>query len=759
MNEEQTHYRSEGPRDLSGDEESPTKKLAEKVVKWIRHNDRREGEFGWVAGVYGGRGTGKTSFLMTLIKALGSANEEIASPTHDGIMKAMLAPAATRSDDDLLFLMLDHLEHRYAPPTDNGIGRAFQGAREVEVRRKERRLFFEYTRDVSPSQDDLPGQFVRLHSDIAITTKELKRHFETIVERLQEPPKGGSGKRLLPIFVDDLDLRPDRALELLEIAHLFLNLPGVVLIVTADRDLLLHAIQRALEDRGVYHPGLAGALLAKYVPYSWMLPVPAEEERLKDLWPEDERGSSKVRPVLPLWWPENMATRFVGDNRTAREWAKDSLGPLLPPAFRGLVAMHNRLLALRADWDLPAKMKEESEEDFVLGFQRLVAPLGFLAVFVPPFVSMVVAIDLRYPELGLLELLNQDPKLMGDLLTRISERRRRRDREAPRRGEKEERLAIGVERLAAAHEEQWIREDDPDVHWPVLDKLRAPHLQERRAGEAWRLLSQLANTWRVMQEPSKSARSADHFLAISINADVLEASRERWYLLYPERSVRELQIDLRQHVKGDRPQPDEIVRVQDDARAQVRERLQRMPGRIEIAARAPISFLLWLGWMVDEKRSFTVYNVRSNKVFEGPSERLMFQDRGGLEVSDTEHPLTEPHPPWEKDAILLVNLTGSPEVGRFLEKDGTEVRPGAHYILRRESREPIAPEHLLPILRDIVELLGELQKGGRFRRVHLALMAPDAVAFFLGQQLKAPGMKVSVYELYGNEHRYVFDLE
>lgn len=538
-----TGYRPEQPRDLSG-EDSPTKELAKKVAGWILSSDRRKATSGWVAGVYGGRGAGKTSFLLTLLHVLQETDKEgvIALPNViDGhLMEGLLKPSATRADDDLLFLVLDHIEKRYGPPRPNDrndFNTALTNVRTAEVKRKDKQLFLDYHRDVSPSAEKLPERFVELYGEIATTTQTLKGAFEAIVKHYQAKPKPAQDaqERLFPLFVDDLDLRPDRALELLEIAHLFLNLPGVVVIVTADKDLLLHAIQRALEDRGVHHPGLAAALLAKYVPYSWMLPIPTEEERLDELW----RVANSPPPEmdeLRQWWPDKAANAFKV-YEPIRTRAKELLSPLLPPAFRGLVAVHNRLIAQRDDWNVRA------DPDYLVGdLRRFADPLGLLPVLVSPFVSMVIALDVRYPELGLLELLSQDPSMVEPLFSRILARRGTKMRDEPNKRESRKsiendansRLATGVERIASAEEESWLREDDPDFHWPVLERLRPPYLQGRRAGEAWRLLEKLAKGWQEMSDRSKDARPAAHFFVISVNGDALEASRGRWELAYSE---------------------------------------------------------------------------------------------------------------------------------------------------------------------------------------------------------------------------------
>src|SRR5580704_2628986 len=167
-------YRAEEPLVLS---EGPTYELAEQLADWIEDKNRRGSKYGWVAGVYGGRGAGKTSFLLTVLhilqeRAQGRTSKSKAPtctlPAVDDkhILHGLLAPAATRTDDDLLFLVLDHIEKRYAS-ADPGKGRLeklFHEARMAEVKRKDQKSFIDYARDVSPSNEALPKALVELHT-------------------------------------------------------------------------------------------------------------------------------------------------------------------------------------------------------------------------------------------------------------------------------------------------------------------------------------------------------------------------------------------------------------------------------------------------------------------------------------------------------------------------------------------------------------------------------------------------------------------
>ncbi|MCC6553014.1 MAG: SAVED domain-containing protein, partial [Polyangiaceae bacterium] len=84
--------------------------------------------------------------------------------------------------------------------------------------------------------------------------------------------------------------------------------------------------------------------------------------------------------------------------------------------------------------------------------------------------------------------------------------------------------------------------------------------------------------------------------------------------------------------------------------------------------------------------------------------------------------------------------------------------PAAHrYRLLFETGRRVEPEDLDGILRDVVELLGQLRRHG-VEHIHLAFAGPDVVAFFLGQSLNALG-RISLYEFYTDHYEFVFDLE
>jgi hypothetical protein len=735
-------YRPEAPLVLPN---GPTYNLAERVTKWIderwiderRIDERREptSNGGWVVGIYGGRGTGKTSFLLTLHDLLRRGGD---APTANGdspayvlpnvatelAARALFAPTATRKDDDLLFLLLEHLESYYGKEPRE----SFAQARTAEVRRKDLEPFIEYERDVSASATELPKRLVELHNEVATTTRRLRDAFQEIV---QYHTRSG---RIFPLFVDDLDLRPERALELLEIAHLFLDHRRVVVIVTADKDLLIHAIDHALSKRGLRHSGLAGALLTKYVPSEWMLPVPDEKRRLDELWPEKKPEQEGVDPALPAWWPEATAKVFADPPPPIRDKANELLGPLLPSTYRGLVAMHNRLLTLEDDFGVRA-----GTDDFLRTLRvRFMDELGIAEPLVPPFLSMCAAIDVQSPELGLLAALNDSVSLFREILERVSDP-----------SGKGRRTESGAAEL------------------PVLDRLRAPHLEGRSLGKARRLLLMLVAHRKTLQEESSKAQPGDRFLAVSLNSNALEASEDLWRDKFSERQI--LHIDLRPFAPTGRATPEELRNARRRARQEiVVQHLRESVGRVELFTSAQLPFLIWLGWELRYLHAVTVYNYQGQEEgrrrfapFMGPAATLTFPDRGVFDRL-TLDPALSTEKNANAQAVVIVDLLGKSapaQLDWFIARNRIFVETPDHHRLVRRSRERIEPADLVPILSDILELFGQLRRDRGIRRVHLGFAGPDVVAFFLGQQLNAQGMQITLYELYADRYDAVFDLE
>ena len=181
---------------------------------------------GQVFALYGGRGTGKTSALLTLLATLRTKNQERADkskPDRDNTTewlvpisfkksaegnadepvdspRQLFAPEYSRADDDLLFMLLAYLERRYQSSVKeandrgriSGKGTPLARIHHAEVRRRMPGEFFSFEKDACASSTELPRRLVRTQVRVASTTYELNLWFGRLIGSLTE-----GGRRLV----------------------------------------------------------------------------------------------------------------------------------------------------------------------------------------------------------------------------------------------------------------------------------------------------------------------------------------------------------------------------------------------------------------------------------------------------------------------------------------------------------------------------------------------------------------------------------
>lgn len=781
-------YQPEEPR-VVGDEK-PLYNFARKIADWVANKDRLTSKGAWIAGVYGPRGSGKTSLLWTIYNILRGRNTQEASkagpvscvlPEKEQPLEAVFAPAATRANDDLLFMLLDHLEER-APRASATKG--FDEARKAEITRKDLDRFLKYEQEIATSSRDIPDRLIRVHKEGARATLAIRRAFESVLSSLKTETK------ILPIFVDDLDLQPQRALELLEILHLFLNNPGIVVLIAADKDLLLHSIDQALEAEKRRHPGLASALLAKYVPHEWLLPTPTEAERFDFLWSSHHAGAPDLSE-LRRWWPDD-AVQGLHEARVARrsemhasrvseqeddeptreddgplpenaeEMAHRYLLPMAPATYRGLKGCYNRLLGWRER--LESVSPNEREKGFLQKIYQRYTDLGLNRRLLGPFLTMMAAIDVQWPELELLIALERSPKVVELVLSMLASESRRSA------GTMASGSTADVD-STTYQTANWretllgVGPEDLPVLSVLLQRTRFTGSDRGEAKRHMRLLAGAFDEWRRFGGGALGTgkRAEVRFLAISFNSNALEGSSALWSSFWPREAVERWHLDLSDLVLSEPPTPGQIRRARDRARAFLRDEAQitSFQGQLEVFAQAPLPLLIWIGWLLDRQRSVIVYNDKTRTPFVAPAERITFGNRGSYAIAKPEIKKDRAAEPG--NAVAIIDLTldhkaNSGQLDRF-QHAGAPVRYAVGYLLTRLSGELIKQEDLVPILRDMLELIGSLREAHDIRHLHLALAGPDVVAFFFGQQLRAQGMTISLYQLLRDHYEWVFDLE
>jgi SMODS-associated and fused to various effectors sensor domain/AAA ATPase domain len=779
-------YLPEEPRTVRADE--PLFRLAETIAAWAHDEERLRSGGAWIAGVYGTRGSGKTSLLWTIYNCLRERNEKLAPaarpracvlPVCASPSEALFAPAATRRDDDVLFMLLAHLQKYQEGDRPPAPPDGFQKARTAEIRRKDLKRVIDYEQEIATSPQRFLERLIEVHDQAARTTSSLREILQKLLGSLKQEGE------TLPIFVDDLDLQPQRALEILEILHLFMNEPGVVVIVAADKDLLLHSIDRALERDGRHHPGLASALLAKYVPHEWLLPTPSETERLEFLF-EPRHTGEPTRSALSWWWPDEAVQGLLevrtalrqerrdrvreddeddeddadverGDEAaplpsTVQEMVRHFWLPLAPMTYRGLKAFHNRL----SGWQdrLRATLPHTDEIGLLRDMRRRYADLGLNRHLLRPFLAMMASLDVTWPELEILVALERSTGSVGDALSTMSS------------GTLTELARAGAMERAEDLRAPLLELQPEDL--PVLSALgQKSRFARSDLGEVKRRLRWLAMTFKDWRRSGGGiVAPEERFLAISFHSNALEESAVLWRSLISAEEAARWHLDFGPDIRGGKPQPPEIRKARARALSFLRDEkeLTSFQGRLEIFARAPLSFLIWTGWLLDRLRSVTVYNANSKTPFGGPAERLTFRDRGQYELAKVVlSAAAEAQPGDAGSAVVIIDLTPDHKVQEWqldrFQRDGALVRSAVRGLFTRRSGVPILPKDLVPILQDILELIGRLREDHDIRHLHLAFAGPDVVAFFLGGQLRAQGMTIDLYDLFGDKYEWIFGLE
>lgn len=721
-----------------------------------------------------------------------------------------LAPSMTRSGDGLLFVLLDHLHRFYARPgaspasgrsaswdgsrpeeflADGGGADPYARARRAEARRHDLPLFLQYAREVAPSRDKLPEYFAEQYQEAATATANIQRRFAEILDEIRRP-----GKDAVVLFVDDLDLQPQRSLEMLELIHLFLHRPGVVVLLAADRDLLLHSLEEGLRERWplAAHsqrgfagtPGLAAELMAKLIPLWWTVPTPTPAERVAFAW--SGRGGEEGGALRVAWKKEPLEGLLSMANvaRHSRElrqerWREGSRpeGPapggkedpvqreilerLLPDTWRGLVAYRNRLQsvvdrAMASHGRTSGAGEGDAFAAVAADLSRRWAALGLDADGLPSWAALLLAVDVRWPELQVWSVADRDPRALREFLIGLGE------------------IVDKGEVLGAGAGPQ-----GPGTI-PLLDRVGPPFLDGMRLHYARVALAWLGKQWSQVWSPgSIGAFARLRWLVVSLNQDALGLTRARRSGVGGPAEEAEMEawhVDLQAHALLPGPRADAVGlrAARADARRLIEERgVRSFDGALQVFAKAQIPLAAWLGWYLRHVGLAAVYNE-----WQGVWTPFLIPPEVGLVRAPgtgvfhrlrIHEPEDVPEGPGDQ-AVVIVDLSGKATPAQLREfwtrgPGGEEqVRAGHRYLLQvpEGTGSRVEADDAVPILEDVMELLRVLRDSEGVRAFHLGFAGPTALAFLLGRHLNAQGV-VHLYELLkkGEQTRYeyVFDLD
>jgi hypothetical protein len=351
-------------------------------------------------------------------------------------------------------------------------------------------------------------------------------------------------------------------------------------------------------------------------------------------------------------------------------------------------------------------------------------------------VSAIIALDVRYPELGFLEALRTSSPLL--------------DRATSRGSMQEDAWVTAVLRRLDP-------EYDPPAHKPGVLVVEAVEVLDRLR----RFFTWLRES--VVTGGGIPAR----FIAVSVDSDALGSSKELWEGRFQLESE-VVHLDL--HAEGFSRETSRSAEAHQRARARLdallrERRLRGMTGSSEIVAQASLPLLVWLGWTLqDENPPFFFWNRSTAGPLLFESRRIPPQDRTSSIWFHPGSPLLGPTPAGATHAIVLFDVLGRSDdlqLGQFVIQREPEdaVQPLAACRLAVANEAGLfEPKDLEPALDDLAALLEQLKRRG-IERIHLGICGLDAVAFFVGRQLNGLGMQVSLYERTGVQYLHVFDLE
>lgn len=690
---------------------------------------------GHVAGIYGSRGSGKTSFLFTLLKELRSRDDvstlALPSAERESLPRAIFRPSETRAQDGLLLMLLDHLREQYSREgTDAADGRSAEFEKciqKAEVLIKEMRPFLEYAKDTSPSDTRLEDHYVKLLRDAATTTSTIRAAFVGFL-KLRIPETGR-----LVLLIDDVDLQPHRALELLELVYLFLDRPGVFVVLAADKPLLLQAVDGELRRRHMHRAGLGAALLAKYVPYSWPLPVLSEAERLDmlSLSPPWSGGAAEAMLAAAAYErgarQEHSAGRRGYYEPLEKRWppsdpevisAEQAVRWFLPETHRDIKAVRNAIRVIEETFSF------RSRQDLSGVIAVKYPDLGLQRELVPQFVLLLVMFDLRWPEL---QILLHFERSVSDLMGLLEELY-----SSSKSPLAQLKACKSVLRALGVGEHVFVGVDVPRA----LFRLGA-----------------IRYSWsRLSAEATVAERAL--FITFFGKTDALS----RFRALLPEALTdRQADLDLRSFAPSGKPDSGEQVR---RAVAHAMDQLPELIGtteRLWLGAEAPSSFLAWLGFWLDYRRPVVAINAKTLASVEVPG-RLDPPDRGQIYALCVREWVREAS--GSKDACVIFDFFGRsvPDDAPKLAAASGDSEAALCCRLLYSGGSDFDFGDVAAILLDVLELLTELRQRG-VTTLHVGLVMPDVVAFSLGRQLKSRGLAIVLYEFIGARYERAIVLE
>lgn len=723
------------------------------IVPWILDTAAHRDRLLQVAGIWGPRGSGKTSILLKLLARLKGAAEKrendfpLVLPRCDDeeprcakecqkSVPLKFAPFEPEQlddslDDHLLSSFFSYLKDRYTDVDSKHL----EKAKTLLVEQAHQSLLLGYVTEVAPSKESAlkeAEKFLEPHFRLSGELRTLlKKAFQELV-----PP----GKKYLILCIDDIDLVPHRSYDLLRCLHLyFRNLPLIVF-VAGDRPSLLQHVESRLNALHGRNPAdLAAHVLAKYVHYDWYIedfdPRFSSGQALTTILFDDKENHFDVS----RWWTakaERMLRRGWG--RVRREpgahadptptWKQAGhfyLSRFAPTTWRGLKRTYNRLAALEERLKLTQETNHEQPA-------RTEFSGGFAPDLLKPLLSVVVAADEAFPEL--------------DLYATFCALRWEPDR-----------IQVFLDREIADLTKAWKTRKHPRLLPSSLPWRRILHLRD--------ILKELRDFLEVLKYAGEAFAPA-LFLAITAcpaATDAYESSSPFWRdrLDLPPSNVQHL--DCRHLARQGRPNADEVRQII----AHLQQNLPNFDVQTSIFPSALLSILAWVGWYIRYKPAKNLALVHQEGGTGEYSEYLVDAVESRIDREQTSPSITEVVDTKQTeepsrlgaethDALVLVDIRrepdGSERAPSFIDKAGNPVPAALAVKLVSNPGFRLTPDNASTVLSDVVWLLRDLRNSG-YNRIHLAMACPGVLAFLIGRHLH-PFSPVEIYEYYPQELVY-----
>lgn len=654
---------------------------------------------------------------------------------------ALFEPAAVVDGERLIFHLLGFLRERYL----HGVkGVPFAGAVEHEAKALAPERFLDYLKETATSEPKLREATVKFHQELGERSKHVREDVRCTLL--------GLGR--LVLLVDDLDLQPQHAYDLLQILHTYFRDVDMVVVLAADHEQLLASIDHSLQKRKIINAGLGGQILVKHVTAEWRLPTPSLEERRDELLKWVRKPKPGYRSFeFSAWWngfraPQQPTSNVEkgeghihvasrrGDARSAvmgrLDWQREDVerffAEAAPSTWRGLNRLHNRAISLE---ELHGSIKALNE--------AYRGAVGSSIGNVSSFLALLLAMDESFPELLIFESFEEHPDRLRRGLVPAPALFPDRERGINKRQERRT-------------TQQWNITNKEAWSFPVRDRLLDPKvISGRRRGRAEELLLTLGTLWQdVWERSAQEEGGASSFLAISVSGDAKERARP-WWGRFLAREDDVSHADLRGMVSGSRPTTMEM-------RAVV-VRLEEMYGeklRVDeqqIFAMASLSVAAWIGWYGRYAKGLKVVGYDREAGFQvfSPPARYDVLEPGLVFFDEPVRAVAEQLDAKSLDAAILLDVREHPDRSPSLlpfrhDTGGQAIRFAQALKLVCEPGFRLdGDEQVAAIIHDLGVVLDGLRRDHGIQRVHLAFACPAALAMLVGRVLH-PWTPVLLYD-------------